>query len=228
MQEASTEQSGGSRPRLTRDTQRRLLGGVCAGIARHYDYDVTVVRIVAVLLAMPGAFGIVLYLALWVLMPSDQATAPLSSMAPTTDVGVPADPLAPPPPPSTGNTDDIAERARKAAEELAAAAKNAAEVARVAAEELAVVARAATSAGREAWETQRAARREQNEGEGYAPSFPAASAPPPPPPPSPASAATSSTPPPPPPPPPTPPAPGETMASPGPDDAHAEETRPSV
>jgi phage shock protein PspC (stress-responsive transcriptional regulator) len=227
MQDATPGQPAGSRPRLTRDTQRRILGGVCAGIARHYDYDVTVVRIVAVLLALPGAFGIVLYLALWVLMPSDEAPAPLRSMGPTTDVGVPADPLAPPPPPSTGNTDDLAERARKAAEELAVAAKNAAEVARVAAEELAVVARAATTAGREAWENQRAARREQGEGEGYSPSFPAASAPPPPPPP-PMSSAGGSSPPPPPPPPPTPPAPGETMASPGPDDAHAEETRPGV
>jgi phage shock protein PspC (stress-responsive transcriptional regulator) len=221
-----TQQPGESRQRLTRDTQRKLLGGVCAGIARHYDYDVTVVRIVAVLLALPGAFGIVLYLALWVLMPSDQAAMPQRSMADTTDVGVPRDPLAPPPMPSTGNTDDIAERARKAAEELAAAAKNAAEVARVAAEELAVVAKAATSAGREAWETQRSARRAQDQGEGYTPSFPSAAAPPPPPPPAPPPAP--GTPPPPPPPPPTPPAPGETMASPGPDDARAEETRPSV
>ena len=108
-------------PLLTRDMSRRMLGGVCAGIARTYDYDVTVVRVVALLLTLPGGFGIVLYAALWALMPADTS-------APRPAPSVP-----------TSNAEDLAERIRLAADELAAATRAAAEAARVATEQLAGV-----------------------------------------------------------------------------------------
>lgn len=122
-------------PPLRRDMSRRMLGGVCAGIARAYDYDVTVVRVVALLLTLPGGFGLVLYAALWVLMPADDGTPQPASTAPTS------------------NAEDLAERIRLAADELVAATRAAAEAARVAAEQLSEVARAASAAGRESWES---------------------------------------------------------------------------
>lgn len=54
--------------RLDRRAQRRLVGGVCAGLAEHLGLDVLVVRLAfAVLIA--GGVGIIAYAALWLLVP---------------------------------------------------------------------------------------------------------------------------------------------------------------
>lgn len=52
-------------PRLALDTDRRVVAGVCAGIARALGIDVTVVRLLFAVLALAGGAGIVLYLVLW-------------------------------------------------------------------------------------------------------------------------------------------------------------------
>ena len=49
----------------------RLLGGVCAGIAETFDWDITAVRIAYVLLTLFTAFsGTLVYILLWIIMPS--------------------------------------------------------------------------------------------------------------------------------------------------------------
>ena len=57
--------------KLTRSRKDKMLGGVLGGIARHYGFDVTVLRIIYVLVSLfSAAFpGIIVYLILWVLMP---------------------------------------------------------------------------------------------------------------------------------------------------------------
>ena len=69
------------RRRLVRRSDDRMIGGVCAGLADHLGLDVTLVRVLTVLLAVVG-FGsvIVAYLVAWVLIPNDS------------DVTVPATP----------------------------------------------------------------------------------------------------------------------------------------
>lgn len=57
--------------RLTRSSSHRVLGGVCGGIARRFDMDPVVVRVVFVVLALLWGFGILLYLAMWVIVPGD-------------------------------------------------------------------------------------------------------------------------------------------------------------
>jgi phage shock protein PspC (stress-responsive transcriptional regulator) len=52
-------------PSFETSTDERALAGVCAGIARDLDVDVTLVRLVFALLALAGGAGILLYLALW-------------------------------------------------------------------------------------------------------------------------------------------------------------------
>ncbi|MBW1878437.1 MAG: PspC domain-containing protein [Deltaproteobacteria bacterium] len=49
----------------------RMIGGVCAGIAEHYGWDPTLVRVAFVLLSVfSSAFpGLLVYLALWLIMP---------------------------------------------------------------------------------------------------------------------------------------------------------------
>ncbi|MEP9361895.1 PspC domain-containing protein [Nocardioides sp. CN2-186] len=57
--------------RATRDTQEPILGGVAGGLARHLAFPVIWVRAGFVLAAFLGGFGVVLYAALWAMLPSD-------------------------------------------------------------------------------------------------------------------------------------------------------------
>jgi phage shock protein PspC (stress-responsive transcriptional regulator) len=59
--------------RLRRRSQDAPLGGVCAGIAEHLGVDVTIVRLVAVVLAITGP-GVIAYLIAWVVVPDDRTT----------------------------------------------------------------------------------------------------------------------------------------------------------
>jgi len=52
-------------PLLALDHDRRVIAGVCAGIARALGTDVNLVRLVFAVLALAGGAGILLYLALW-------------------------------------------------------------------------------------------------------------------------------------------------------------------
>jgi phage shock protein C len=47
----------------------RVIAGVCAGIADHYGFSATVLRVVFIVLAITGASEIA-YLILWLLMPN--------------------------------------------------------------------------------------------------------------------------------------------------------------
>lgn len=59
---------------LVRDTSRRVVGGVCAGIARRYDLDPWAVRVLLVLtlVLIPGS-QLLAYPLAWILMPSEDA-----------------------------------------------------------------------------------------------------------------------------------------------------------
>ncbi|WP_030485157.1 PspC domain-containing protein [Nocardioides aequoreus] len=66
--------------RLRRSRDDRYVGGVAGGLGRHLDVDPTVVRVVLVVLSFFGGAGLLLYLAIWLLVPedgSDRATIDL-------------------------------------------------------------------------------------------------------------------------------------------------------
>lgn len=66
------------RKRLMRVRGGRKVAGVCAGLAEYFDVDVTLVRIVCVvLLLVPPAIGLVLYIAGWIIMPEEPLMLPL-------------------------------------------------------------------------------------------------------------------------------------------------------
>ena len=58
---------------LRRSRQHRVLGGVCGGLAEWMGWDVTLVRVLYVLLSiLSAAFpGIVVYIILWIVMPEE-------------------------------------------------------------------------------------------------------------------------------------------------------------
>src|SRR3954467_7826183 len=58
------------RPQLRRSGTEKMLGGVCGGLADYSGIDVVLWRVVFVALTLAGGAGIVVYLLLWVLMPS--------------------------------------------------------------------------------------------------------------------------------------------------------------
>ena len=68
-----------SEPLFIRPHDGRMLAGVCAGIARRWNLDVTLVRIVTVVLALVSGIGAVLYVAAWLLTPSTDGPAPLAA-----------------------------------------------------------------------------------------------------------------------------------------------------
>ncbi|MEC7119445.1 MAG: PspC domain-containing protein [Pseudomonadota bacterium] len=57
---------------LQRSRQHRLVAGVMGGVAEHYGWNPTVLRLVFVLVSVFSAAvpGILIYLILWILMPN--------------------------------------------------------------------------------------------------------------------------------------------------------------
>ena len=59
-----------ARKRLFRDTQNGMLGGVCAGLAHYLNIDVTIVRLIMVLLLFLSFSTVgIIYIILWIVVP---------------------------------------------------------------------------------------------------------------------------------------------------------------
>ncbi len=56
---------------ISRSRTNAMIGGVCAGIARHFGWSVTGTRVAYVLLSIVSAAfpGILVYLILWLVLP---------------------------------------------------------------------------------------------------------------------------------------------------------------
>lgn len=59
----------GGRSRLHLSDADRKLGGVCGGLGEYFAHDAIFFRVGFVILAFAGGSGILLYLALWLLLP---------------------------------------------------------------------------------------------------------------------------------------------------------------
>ena len=55
--------------RLFRSRENRILGGVCAGLANYLRMDVTLVRILAVVLAFAAGTAVLAYIVGWIIIP---------------------------------------------------------------------------------------------------------------------------------------------------------------
>ena len=62
----------GRKQKLTRPRTGRMLSGVCAGLANFFGLDVSIIRIVYVILTFFTAFaGIPIYLLMWIIIPQE-------------------------------------------------------------------------------------------------------------------------------------------------------------
>ena len=69
---------------LTRIRSGRKIAGVCGGVARYFDMDVTLIRIVWLMAAVfPPLPGFIAYIVCWIAMPEDPL--PDSSVSATRD-----------------------------------------------------------------------------------------------------------------------------------------------
>ena len=65
------------RPFVRYKTDKKI-GGVCGGVARYFDLDVTLVRVFWSLCVFLGGTGLLAYIVLWIIMPlyPDYSTLP--------------------------------------------------------------------------------------------------------------------------------------------------------
>lgn len=52
-----------------RRSDDEFIGGICGGLAKFFDVDVTIIRFLFVMSVFFGGAGILIYLILWVVMP---------------------------------------------------------------------------------------------------------------------------------------------------------------
>ncbi len=72
---------GANREPLVLDKANKKIAGVCAGLARYMDMDVTLVRIVFLVLALGTGIGFIAYLVAWLLMPNPRQPLPSEVLA---------------------------------------------------------------------------------------------------------------------------------------------------
>lgn len=113
--------------RLARDMQHAMVGGVCAGFARRYDFDVALIRAITLLCAVATMGAVVpVYIVAWVVMPRDDP----ASVAPPAAAGA-----------STAAPESVSDELRQTTARLVEIARVLADKAREAAEEIAEIAR---------------------------------------------------------------------------------------
>ena len=57
--------------KLYRSEEDQMLGGVCGGLGKYFDIDPTLVRLFFVLIFFGYGSGMLIYLLLWIIMPSE-------------------------------------------------------------------------------------------------------------------------------------------------------------
>lgn len=63
--------------KIYRNTENKVIGGVCSGLADYFNLDVALLRVLFVIALLFASFGFWLYVILWVVLPvnSQQPTA---------------------------------------------------------------------------------------------------------------------------------------------------------
>ncbi|MGB9824932.1 MAG: PspC domain-containing protein [Candidatus Hydrothermia bacterium] len=60
--------------KLRRKRTGRVLGGVCAALADYFQIDVSIIRLVMVLLALYSGAGILFYILAWIIIPEEEVS----------------------------------------------------------------------------------------------------------------------------------------------------------
>jgi phage shock protein PspC (stress-responsive transcriptional regulator) len=61
--------------RMYRDTEHRILGGVCAGMGAYWNIEPWILRAIFIALIFAAGLGALIYLVLWIVLPEAKTTA---------------------------------------------------------------------------------------------------------------------------------------------------------
>jgi phage shock protein PspC (stress-responsive transcriptional regulator) len=61
--------------RMYRDTDHRIIGGVCSGMGAYWNIDPIIIRVIFVALILAGGIGALVYLILYIVLPEAKTTA---------------------------------------------------------------------------------------------------------------------------------------------------------
>jgi phage shock protein C len=64
------------RGQLTRPRHNRLVAGICAGLAQHYGWDLSLVRVICALVIVFTGVGLIAYLIAWIVIPEEPYILP--------------------------------------------------------------------------------------------------------------------------------------------------------
>lgn len=70
--------------KLTRSRKDQKIAGVCGGFAEYLEIDSTLVRVIWLMLAFFGGWGLFAYLVAWIVMPVAPASDAAHAVAPST------------------------------------------------------------------------------------------------------------------------------------------------
>ncbi len=73
-----TEDNKPTYKQMFRSKSDRMLFGVCAGIAKYFEIDPVLVRVLFVISAFFGGFGVLVYIVLAIVMPEEGKEAPMN------------------------------------------------------------------------------------------------------------------------------------------------------
>jgi phage shock protein C len=59
--------------RLYRSEKDKMIAGVCSGLAEYFNIDPVIIRLIFVLIALPGGVSILVYFLFWILVPKKSA-----------------------------------------------------------------------------------------------------------------------------------------------------------
>jgi phage shock protein C len=68
--------------KLTRSRTDKKIAGVCAGFGEYLDLDVALVRILWVIMAFFGGWGVIAYVVAWIIMPEEPAPQAAAAASP--------------------------------------------------------------------------------------------------------------------------------------------------
>jgi phage shock protein C len=69
--------------KLARSRTDKKIAGVCAGFAEYLDLDVTLVRLLWIMLIFFGGWGAIAYLVAWIIMPEEPLPRPAPAVSQT-------------------------------------------------------------------------------------------------------------------------------------------------
>lgn len=68
---AAAKACGGSGSAFCRSRENRLIAGICGGTAEYFGCDVSLLRLLTVLLVLFGGMSVLVYIVLWVVIPEE-------------------------------------------------------------------------------------------------------------------------------------------------------------